>query len=151
TSHYAFSDGAAQRASLQRRVTVHRVYLNLGRAHWVQQKCSEADDRVTSNELRQFRSRAASGEADKQLDSAEIEALHANVMALTVEDMAPETHLVRLLAETFIQRQGGQSSMATVWRSIGVNPDHGRKWLSSEAQALDWPVWYTLREAALRR
>lgn len=63
-------------------------------------------------------------------------------------DMPAPVDLVALLLETLSQRLGGQGH-ATAWRSIGVKPGRGRDLLARNANALDWPIWRTLRDAAL--
>lgn len=70
------------------------------------------------------------------------------IMAVTIADMPPSSDLVAILLETLSQRLGGVSR-ADAWRAIGVNPNRGRGLLGRNAQAVDWPIWYTLRETAL--
>lgn len=70
------------------------------------------------------------------------------LMAIGLEAMPPETDDVVLLLETLSQRLGGLG-YAAAWRSIGVNPNRGRAFLARNADAVDWPIWKTLRDAAL--
>lgn len=76
--------------------------------------------------------------------------IYDEIMGVTIEDMPPSTDLVAILLETLAQRLGGVS-WAMAWQSIGIKPSRGRDLLTRSAQALDWPIWYTLREAALAR
>lgn len=72
----------------------------------------------------------------------------ARIMALDVAAMPPPTDLVAVLLEALSQRLGGPGH-AAAWRSIGINPSRGRDLLARNARAVDWPVWKTLRDAAL--
>lgn len=80
--------------------------------------------------------------------AASAQAIYDEIMDLTVADMPPSTDLVAILLETLAQRLGG-GSWAMAWHSIGIKPSRGRDLLTRSAHALDWPIWYTLREAAL--
>ena len=71
-----------------------------------------------------------------------------DIMALTIADMPPPTDLVAILLETLSQRLGGVGHGAA-WRSIGINPNRGRDLLARSSRAVDWPIWKTLRDAAL--
>lgn len=75
--------------------------------------------------------------------------IYDEIMAVGMADMPPSTDLVAILLETLAQRLDGLS-WAAAWQSIGIKPSRGRDLLTRSAQALDWPIWYTLREAALR-
>ncbi|WP_186395020.1 hypothetical protein [Stappia sp. TSB10GB4] len=74
--------------------------------------------------------------------------IRRDIMALTVADMPPPTDLVAILLETLSQRLGGLGH-AAAWRSIGINPNRGRDLLARYSRAVDWPIWKTLRDAAL--
>ena len=67
--------------------------------------------------------------------------------ARLLSDPAP-TDLVAILLETLSQRLGG-SGHAAAWRSIGINPNRGRDLLARSSRNVDWPIWKTLRDAAL--
>ena len=75
-------------------------------------------------------------------------AVHARLMAITAADMPPGTDDVGILLETLAQRLGGLSH-AAAWQSIGINPNRGRGLLSRSRDAVDWPIFFTLRHAAL--
>ena len=75
-------------------------------------------------------------------------AIRSEIMALTTADMPPSTDLVAILLETLAQRIGGVSH-AIAWQSIGINANRGRDLMARSAGAVDWPVWKTLRDAAL--
>jgi len=70
------------------------------------------------------------------------------IYAIVMADMPPPTDLVAILLETLSQRLGGVGH-AAAWRSIGINPNRGRDLLARNAKAVDWPIWKTLRDAAL--
>lgn len=74
--------------------------------------------------------------------------IRRDIMALNVADMPPPTDLVAILLETLSQRLGGLGH-AAAWRSIGINPNRGRDLLARSSRAVDWPIWKTLRDAAL--
>lgn len=44
-----------------------------------------------------------------------------------------------------------QISRADAWRHIGITPDRGRSLQARNAHSLDWPIWFTLRHAALEK
>ncbi|MEC9346041.1 MAG: hypothetical protein VYB54_07425 [Pseudomonadota bacterium] len=74
--------------------------------------------------------------------------VRAAIMALAVDDMPPDPDMVGLLLETLSQRLDGMG-YAAAWRHIGVNPNRGRDLLARSWQSVDWPIWKTLRDAAL--
>ena len=89
-------------------------------------------------------------------------AIRSEIMALTTADMPPSTDLVAILLETLAQRilgvvlriypaaqRIGGVSHAIAWQSIGINANRGRDLMARSAGAVDWPVWKTLRDAAL--
>ncbi|WP_337186562.1 hypothetical protein [Phenylobacterium sp.] len=88
------------------------------------------------------------GAHDDHPAAADAELIRRRIMSLGVADMPPPTDLVAILIETLSQRLGGLGH-GPAWRSIGVNPNRGRDLLARSAQAVDWPIWFTLREAAL--
>lgn len=121
---------------------------NLARAMKVRALSQDGDADVFGAALAVLRGDAMTGALDDQIDMDAARVTYDEIMALTVADMPPSTDLVRTLIETVSQREGGISA-AMVWRSIGVNPNRGRDFMSRQAHAVDWPIWYTLREAAL--
>jgi hypothetical protein len=80
--------------------------------------------------------------------AAEEDDIHDRIMAIGIQDMPPPTDLVALLLDALSQRLDG-CSRAEAWRSIGINPNRGRDLIARNSHALDWPVWKTLRDAAL--
>lgn len=74
-------------------------------------------------------------------------AVYDEIMAITVDDMPASTDLVAILLETAVQRHN--DSWAGQWRAIGINPNRGRDFMTRRAQAIDWPIWFTLRHRAL--
>ena len=70
------------------------------------------------------------------------------IYAIVMADMPPPTDLVAILLETLSQRLGGVGH-AAAWRSRGINTTRGRDLLARNAKAVDWPIWKTLRDAAL--
>lgn len=68
--------------------------------------------------------------------------------AAGIEDMPPDTSDVILLLDTIAFRHG-YVSRADAWRHIGITPDRGRSLQARNAHSLDWPIWFTLRHAAL--
>ena len=69
------------------------------------------------------------------------------IMGYDVADMPPPADLVGLLAETLSQRLGGIGT-GRAWQSIGIKPDAGRGYSSGRSKTI-WPIWKTLRDAAL--
>lgn len=95
-----------------------------------------------------LRADVLTGSHDDHPAAMSVPDIEQRIMGLGVADMPPPTDYVAILLETLSQRLGGLGH-ATAWRSIGVNPNRGRDLLSRNARAVDWPVWKTLRDAAL--
>ncbi len=77
-----------------------------------------------------------------------VEEAYRRIMAITMDDMPPDTDDVALLLDTLAMRIGA-TTRADAWRFIGINPNRGRDLLARNAGAVDWPVWFTMRQAAL--
>lgn len=123
---------------------------HLARALVVRAIAGDRDDDLVGAGLSVLRADVMVGVHDDRLDLDAARIIHDEIMTVTGDDMPPSTDLVAILLETLSQRLGGVSR-ADCWRSIGVNPNRGRGLLGRNAHALDWPIWYTLREAALRK
>lgn len=111
---------------------------------------SRADGETVLNgaALAVLRADALTGSHADHPAAAGADEIRRDIMALTVADMPPPTDLVAILLETLSQRLGGLGH-AAAWRSIGINPNRGRDLLARSSRAVDWPVWKTLRDAAL--
>ena len=72
----------------------------------------------------------------------------ARLRRVDLNDMPPDTDDVVLLLDALTFRIGA-TARADAWRHIGVTPNRGREFLARNAQAVDWPIWYTLRQHAL--
>lgn len=70
------------------------------------------------------------------------------LMAVSIEDMPAPADDLALLIDTICMRHG-LSSRAEAWRSVGINPNRGRELFARNAGAIDWPIWFTVRQAAL--
>ena len=66
----------------------------------------------------------------------------------TMDDMPPGSDDVSLLIDAIAMRHG-MTDRASAWRACGINPDRGRDLLARSAQAVDWPLWFTIRHTAL--
>lgn len=75
-------------------------------------------------------------------------AVRRRLLAIGLDDMPPDTDDVALLLETLSQLLGGVGH-AQAWESIGVGKSRGRGLLARNQRAVDWPIWKTLRDAAL--
>lgn len=95
-----------------------------------------------------LRADVLTGEHAEHPAGLEARLMMERIMALGVDDMPPPTDLVGLLVETLSQRLGGHGH-AAAWRSIGINPNRGRDLLARSAGNVNWPIWKTLRDAAL--
>ncbi len=78
----------------------------------------------------------------------EAKAAHARLMACRIEDMPPAVEDLSLLIDVIAMRHGC-SARADAWRLVGINPNRGRSLLGQNAGAIDWPIWFTCRHAAL--
>lgn len=88
------------------------------------------------------------GHAPPPAAAAEAIRLTTRLMAIPMSGMPPATDDVSLLLDALVFRLGA-TSRADAWRSIGINPDTGRGLLARNANAVTWPIWKTLRDAAL--
>ena len=70
------------------------------------------------------------------------------IMAYTPDSMPPPTDDLALLVDTIAMRHG-LTSRADAWRKAGINPERGRGLLGRNAQAVDWPLWFTCRSYAI--
>lgn len=77
-----------------------------------------------------------------------VEEAYRRLMAVKITDMPPSTDDVSLLLDALAMRIGA-TKRADAWRAIGINPNRGRDLLARYAGSVDWPIWYTLRTAAL--
>ena len=111
---------------------------------------SRADGETILNgaALTALRSDVLTGSHDDHPAAGGADEICRDIMALTIADMPPPTDLVAILLETLSQRLGGVGH-AAAWRSIGINPNRGRDLLARSSRAVDWPIWKTLRDAAL--
>ena len=69
------------------------------------------------------------------------------IYALSVKDMPPSSDLVSTLVETLSQRLG-VVGVKEAWESIGIKGRTGEELLKRTANAVTWPIWKTLRDAA---
>ncbi len=122
------------------------VELHLGRALFV--RSMAADETMNGAALAVIRADAAIGAHDERIDGAITRATLTRLLSIGVDDMPASPVDVAILLETLSQRLAGVSR-AMVWRAIGVNPNRGRDLLARNAAALDWPIFFTLRHAAL--
>ncbi|NBN78663.1 hypothetical protein GWI72_10335 [Microvirga tunisiensis] len=95
-----------------------------------------------------LRRQVAAGEHAEHPAALTAEAVRQEIMRLGIGDMPPATDLVATLLETLSQRLGG-NGYKSAWEAIGIKPTRGRDLLARSANAVDWPIWKTLRDAAL--
>ena len=74
---------------------------------------------------------------------------YRQIMSKTVASMPPPTNLVELLLEMIVLQVDGRNN-ETAWAAIGIKQDRGKGLLSKNARAVDWPIWKTLRDEALK-
>ena len=98
--------------------------------------------------LAALRRQVAAGEHAGHPAAETAEAVRQQIMSLGIADMPPPTDLVATLLETLSQRLGGYGHNAA-WSVIGIKGNRGRDLLARSAGAVDWPIWKTLRDAAL--
>lgn len=78
----------------------------------------------------------------------DVAASYKRIMARGVEDMPPTADDLSLLIDTIAMRHG-LHARADAWRIVGIGPDRGRDLLTRSAGAIDWPIWFVCRHAAL--
>ena len=122
----------------------------LARALIIREIGEHAAEPLNGAALAVLRSDTLTGSHDDHQAGADEDRARDAIMAIGADDMPPPTHLVSLLLETASQREGG-IPRAAVWRAIGIKPNRGRDLLARNAQAVDWPIWFTLREFAFRK
>lgn len=74
----------------------------------------------------------------------------ADVVAITPQEMPPKSDVVAVLLDTVAYRFGLQSRGAA-WKTIGVKPSQGRRFLQMPGTPMDWRTFHTLCHAALNR
>ena len=97
--------------------------------------------------LGERREAVAAGEHDRHPAAKAAGRVESVIRRVALDGMPPDTDLVATLLEALAVRTDG--SHASAWRSIGVRPGRGRDLLARQAHAVDWPLWRTLRDAAL--
>lgn len=98
--------------------------------------------------LAALRRQVAAGEHADHTAALTADAVRQEIMRLGICDMPPATDLVATLLETLSQRLGGHG-YKSAWEAIGIKGTRGRDLLARSAGAVDWPIWKTLRDAAL--
>jgi hypothetical protein len=99
-------------------------------------------------EIEQLRLALSRGEHDARLPQAHvIDSLLAHVDGLRIEDMPPDAYAVSVLLEALCQRLGGVGRNEA-WSRIGISWQRGRRFARGDVD-LDWPIWFTLHEAAV--
>ena len=85
--------------------------------------------------------------APPQPTADECDATFIRLRAYTIADMPPPVGDLSLLIDVIAMRHG-YTARAEAWRHIGINPDRGRGLLGRNAEAIDWPIWFTASSAA---
>jgi hypothetical protein len=123
---------------------------HLARAIQVRALSRDGDHDAVGHVLATLRGDVKLGVHDEVIDHGAAAVAYRDIMRLSRHDMPPPTDLVRTLIETVIIRDDILPSTASqVWQEIGINPNRGRGLMGRNAGALDWPIWFTLRELAL--
>lgn len=121
---------------------------HLARALVIRSISSGGDEHMNGARLAVLRADALIGSHDDHPATRDAQTAYDRIMAVKAGDMPADPDMIGVLLETLSQRLGGVSR-ADCWREIGVNPHRGRDLLSRNAHALDWPIFFTLRETAL--
>lgn len=126
-------------------MTEHDTLITLARACYVRQQALE--DVTHGAALAVLRGNVFAGMHDEDLDLNAARQAMNEIYALQVADMPAHADLIALLLECIAIRIGGLSR-AAAWQSIGIKHNTGRDILAGRSRC-DWPIWFTLREAAL--
>ena len=86
--------------------------------------------------------------APPQPTADECDATFARLMTYTIDTMPPPVDDLSLLIDAIAMRHG-YTARAEAWRHIGINPNRGRSLLGQNAGAIDWPIWFCARQAAI--
>lgn len=121
---------------------------HLSRALAIRAISHGSDEQMNGAALAVVRADALIGEYDREPATQFAQETYDRLMATTPAEMPADPDDIAILLEAMSQRLGGVSR-AMVWRSIGINPNRGRDLLARNASALDWPIFFTLRSAAL--
>lgn len=81
-------------------------------------------------------------------ESIPVDSVRKAIYSLGVEDMPPPSDLVSTLVETLSQKMGNVG-VKPAWEAIGVKGRTGEELMRRTAKSVNWPVWKTLRDAAL--
>jgi hypothetical protein len=121
---------------------------HLARALAIRAVSHRDDELMNGAALAVLRADALAGDLDDRAAAKSAGMVFDRLISIGVDDMPADPDDVAILLETLSQRLGG-ASRATAWRSIGLNPNRGRDLLARNSNALDWPIFFTLRYAAL--
>ena len=80
--------------------------------------------------------------------SVDADLMRSQISALDVPDVPPSSALVIVLVETLSQRLGSVGAKPA-WESIGIKGRTGEEFMKRSAKSVSWPIWKTLRDAAL--
>lgn len=106
------------------------------------------DPPIQGAELAKLRNDVLEGEHWQNVAASRYASERIRLMKIGISNMPPDSDDVALLLETLSQRLGAVGH-AKAWESIGVGKDRGRGLLARNHKAVDWPLWKTLRDAAL--
>lgn len=112
--------------------------------------CLRAREHMTTagREIEALKMALARGAHDHRLPRAErVADMLAQIDAVTPETLPPIPFLTEITVEALCLRLGG-CSRNDAWASIGVSWQRGRRYVRG-ATDLDWPIWFTLHDAAV--
>lgn len=120
---------------------------------WMLRRLLETEPGVTGAAQNMARAEIAAVPSDVVRRSISVRsvdpvAVVSRLMAVTIEDMPPAIDDLAMLLDIAAFRRG-IVSRAEVWRRCGIKPARGKDLLARNASAIDWPIWYTVRQFAL--
>lgn len=125
--------------------------MSLNALHMAMRFKAERGETPAGNAMAALRIRIADETDQQALPEARLMLLKGEadrLLRIGVEDMPPSSDDVALLVDTLVFRLG-ETSRSAAWRFIGVNPRSGADLIGRNRAAVNWPIWFTLRHAAL--
>lgn len=125
--------------------------MNLSALHMALRFRAERGETPAGNAMASLRVRIASETDVQPLPEARLVLIQREadrLLRLNLDDMPPSADDVALLVDTLVFALG-ETSRAAAWRHIGIKPQSGADLIGRNRASVNWPIWFTLRHAAL--
>jgi hypothetical protein len=104
----------------------------------------------TGRSAARLRQRIQAGEFDATIPEQTARDMIVDIDRIEVGHMPPNRLFLKVLVDALCFRMRA-STRAAVWPMIGITAAAGKSYLQTGHRSVTWPIWFTLREAALGR